>query len=502
MRRRDMIKKKKMSKSNKIEKHILNEGDFRKDLGQKSHFWFFNLYLSEYVKFPTAPFQKDLFLMTEDESINMAVVVAFRNSAKSTIFTLSYPIWSIIGEQKKKFVLILSQTLPQARLHLTNIKRELESNELLKKDIGPFKEESDEWGSISLVLPKFNARITCASTEQSIRGLRHGSFRPDVIIVDDVEDIQSTKHTESRDKLFAWFTGEVIPCGEPGKTRIFLIGNLLHEDSLLMRLKKSIEKNDLTGVFRAYPLVNEAGQILWPGKFPDKNAIESLRRTVNDDIAWQREFMLRIIISTEQVIHKDWIQRYEKFPEIQGTGYRFTGTGIDLAIKDTEKSDYTAMVSARIHGYGDNMRIYIFPNPINEKLGFPETRERVKQLSAAISPDGFSTTLFIEDVGYQAALIQEFKNMGYDAEGVTVAGRDKRARLALVSYMVQNGQVLFPEFGCEDLIKQLVSFGSEKHDDLADAFGVLMLKILDKKDKSPEFMMVSCTSLYPDINYG
>ncbi len=502
MERRNMIKKKKISKSKKIENHIINEGDFRKSLGQKSHLWFFNLYLSEYVKFPTAPFQKDLFYMTEDQRVRMAVVVAFRNSGKSTIFTLSYPIWSIIGEQKKKFVLILSQTLPQARLHLTNIKRELESNELLKKDIGPFKEESDEWGSISLVLPKFNARITCASTEQSIRGLRHGSHRPDVIILDDVEDLQSTKYIESREKLFNWFVGEVIPCGEPEKTRIFLIGNLLHEDSLLMRLRKSIEDKKMDGVFRAYPLVDESDQILWPGKFPDMNAIERLRRTISDEASWHREFMLKIIAKQDQVIFAQWINNYEKLPGIAGTEYRFTVTGVDLAIKNNETSDYTAMVSARVHGYGDKMRVYILPNPVNEKLGFPETRERIKQLSTAISPDGYNTTFYIEDVGYQASLIQELKSLGFNAEGVTVAGSDKRSRLALVSFMVQNGQVMFPEKGCEKLINQLTSFGFEKHDDLADAFAIMMLNVLKKKNQSPDLMMVNCTSLYPDINYG
>lgn len=170
-----------------------------------------------------------------------------------------------------------------------------------------------------------------------------------------------------------------------------------------------------------------------------------------------------------------------------------------MAIKDTEKSDYTAMVSARVHGYGDQMRVYILPNPVNEKLEFPETRERAKLLSIAISPDDYRTILFIEDVAYQSALIQELNDQGYNAEGVTVAGQDKRARLALVSFLVQNGQVLFPKYGCEDLIRQLTSFGVERNDDLADAFAILLLKILKKKDQTPVPLFIECTSLYPRI---
>jgi hypothetical protein len=65
-----------------------------------------------------------------------------------------------------------------------------------------------------------------------------------------------------------------------------------------------------------------------------------------------------------------------------------------------------------------------------------------------------------------------------------VKGQDKRARLALTSHAVQSGQVLFPRQGAEDLINQLVNFGIEKHDDLADAFSLLIIKALEEKMNS------------------
>jgi len=42
---------------------------------------------------------------------------------------------------------------------------------------------------------------------------------------------------------------------------------------------------------------------------------------------------------------------------------------------------------------------------------------------------------------------------------------------------------LFPEKGCEELIDQLIGFGKEKHDDLADAFAMLVIKIIVNKPK-------------------
>ena len=166
------------------------------------------------------------------------------HARKSTIMTLSLPIWAVLGAPQKKFVLILTKTQAQAKVHFANLKRELEGNTLLKADLGPFQDDSAEWGQYSTVLTKYGARITAASSEQSIRGLRHGEHRPDLIIVDDPEDLQSVKTLEGRDKTYQWLTGEVIPGGDKG-TKIIVVGNLLHEDSVMMRLKDGIEKGIL-----------------------------------------------------------------------------------------------------------------------------------------------------------------------------------------------------------------------------------------------------------------
>ena len=125
-----------MSLDKKEIKKILNSQKLRKVLTYESHLWFFNVYLSHYVKYEAASFQRELFQITEDEKIKRAVIVAFRGSAKSTIFSLSYPMWAILGKQQKKFVVLLGQTNQQVRLILNNIKREFETNELLRRDFG------------------------------------------------------------------------------------------------------------------------------------------------------------------------------------------------------------------------------------------------------------------------------------------------------------------------------------------------------------------------------
>ena len=294
-----------------IVKRVYTDQNLRSELCRKSHLWFFSVYLPHYIKFEIAEFQRKMFEITEDQNNELAVIVSFRNSAKSTVMTLSYPIWAILGEQNKKCVVILCQTRQQARQHLSNLKRELEYNTLLRADLGPFEENDEEWNSGSIVIPKYDARITALSCEQSFRGLRHGEHRPDLVICDDIEDLDSVRTKESRDKTCDWFIGEVRPIGDRG-TKVVVVGNLLHEDSLIKRLEKRIAGGSLTGTFYSFPIVDDNNKPLWPGKYPDIKSIEEERKKIGDDSAWAREFLLKIISDSERVVWPDWIVTYKE----------------------------------------------------------------------------------------------------------------------------------------------------------------------------------------------
>lgn len=468
----------------------------RTSITRDSFLYFFHFYYAHYVKYETADFQKEIIHNLEKSATENLYVVAFRGSGKSTMVTTAYPIWAILGKQQKKFCMIFCQTRIQAKQHMMNIKSELEGNDLLKKDLGPFQEESDEWGSYSLVFNKSGARITVASTEQSIRGSRHNEHRPDLIICDDVEDVQSTKTREGRDKTYQWLYGEVIPAGDR-KTRLIIVGNLLHEDSLLMRIKEDIENKRSKGTFKQYPLLDEEDNCLWPGKYPEAKDVEEQKMSVASEISWQREYLLRIIPSDDQVIYPEWIQYYDELPGTKHKGYRGTYAGVDLAISTKDSADYTAIVSAHVYSRREKMRIYILPNPIQQKLNFPAQVDLMKNFKSTQMPRR-QDTLFVESVAYQEALPQMLELNGVEAESVKPKG-DKRTRLSLTSTSIKSGIIKFPRHGCEDLIQQLVGFGVEKHDDLADAFSLLINSTLDKHSNEGTVLMAWIST---DRNYG
>lgn len=466
----------------------------RRAITRESHLLFFHFYLAHYVTCATAPLHFEMFRDTEDESIKNLIIVAFRNSSKSTIMTTSYPLWAILGRQQKKFVLILCQTRSQAKTHMMNLKRELENNTLLKNDLGPFQEESDEWGAMSLVFSKLNARITAASTEQSIRGLRHNQYRPDVIIGDDLEDLSSTRTHESRQRTFDWLEGEVLPGGSR-QTRLVLIGNYLHDDALLMRMKRKIEQKKIKGVFRAYPLQQDDGTINWPGMYPDQASIDELRAE-KGDIAYLREYQLKIISPEGQLVKREWIRLYDPFNPPAFPDYRGILVGVDLAIAKGKDADYTSMVAAKVYGYGAQMKFVILPHPVNERYSSLETAQKMKALHQQLY-DHHPVLFGVETVGYQSALLELLEGTEVKAEPILPGGQDKFAWISIYAARIQSGAVLFPNKGAELLLNQLTGFGSEKHDDLADAFTIMMRRVdMLKKTKPIGLVNISAKHFY------
>jgi predicted phage terminase large subunit-like protein len=465
---------------------MIKDRTVRTSITKESFLYFFHFYYAHYVKYETADFQKEIIHLIEKSPVENLYIVAFRGSGKSTMITTAYPIWAILGKQQKKFCTIFCQTKAQAKQHMMNIRAELEDNDVLKKDLGPFQEESDEWGSHSLVFKKHKARITVASSDQSIRGLRHNEHRPDLIICDDVEDVQSTKTREGREKTYNWLRGEVIPAGDK-TTRLIIVGNLLHEDSLLMRIKEEIAQGRANGDFKEYPLLDSTGTCLWPGKYKNETDIEDEKMNIASEISWQREYLLRIIPSDDQVIYPEWIQYYDELPPDTHNAYRGTYAGVDLAISTKDSADFTAVVFARIYGRNEKLRIYILQNPIAKKLHFPAQVDLLKDIKNTVMPRS-QDKIFVESVAYQEALPQMLEMHGVHAESIKPKG-DKRTRLSLTSTSIKSGMIKFPRKGCEELIEQLVGFGVEKHDDLADAFSLLVNSTLDKHSSESTFLI-------------
>lgn len=439
----------------------------RRMLAKQSFQWFLTLYFPHFLQYKQPSFHREIIDLITNNEPSLSCIVAFRGSAKSTLCSLILPLWNTICTNQKKFVVIVCQSQSRSSQTLYNIRQELETNELLINDFGPFiTAETSEWNSASLVLQEHKARISAVSVSESIRGIRHGAYRPDLIIADDIEDVQSAKSLEQRDKLWEFVNGELIPIGNPETSYIF-IGNLVHKDSVMMRLRESIQSGKRIGDYREYPLLNEGGNCLWPGKYPNQKEVARLKSSLAEN-DFSREYLLKAINSNEQIIKPEWIQFYDQFPDDKYLSYYVIS--VDPAFSTTKEADKTAIICTSFYDFGhQDKKMYIHENVFSGKWNSPELVELITSIYKTIG-SAHTVKIIVEQAGQQIALIDQLKSRDLPVEGVLIKGQDKSTRLWSASTQVSKGQIIFPRKGAEELIQQLLFFGSERFDDLADAF--------------------------------
>ncbi len=478
---------------------MIKDRNFRRVLGRQNFLMFFCTYFSHYITRQFAPFHKEMFNLAQDEKNRTIVVMAARNSAKSSIMNTGLAIWSVLGNPRKHLVVLASRTREKAKQHFMNTRKEFENNKLLRGDLGPFKTEESQWGSI-IELTEYDAQIIFASVEQDLRGIRYKQYRPDLIIADDIEDSNSVKTIEGRNGTYNWLARDTIPAGDLEKLRVVLLGTLLHEDSIMMRFKQDIETKRRNGVYREYPLMDASGVVLWKAKYPDNAAVEAERLQVGSDKAWAQEFLLRIVSDHERVVHPEWIH-YENAPlPALDNDFRGTFIGIDPAISEEKRSCNTAIVCIRVFGWGDKIRVYVMPYPVNDKMGMFGIVDKVKALVEQHLKVGM-VKIYSEDVAFQKALIEALQRNGYLVEGVKPHG-DKRERLQLISHQIKDGTIRFAPRGNEELVMQIVNFGSERYMDLVDALSMVVPVVIQTNQGHVPFSRLKDHPMHNKIEIG
>lgn len=468
----------------------IQDRDQRVWLAENSFIHFCLIYLGHYFDKDPAKFHKQLVQILEADAEEAVGVIGFRGSAKSTFCSFAYPLWCAIFK-KYNFVILINDTVQQVKLNIANIKAEIEENEMLKSDFPHvYNANQNKWTETELLIGR-DVFLLGKSRGQKIRGLRFRQWRPQLIIIDDPEDYEWTRKKTNRDKTERWLNTEVVPAQEEFKCKMIVIGNLLHKDALMSRLKKR-------GTFKMFEfsLIDPVtGDITWRGKYPDMEAVEKQKAKVSNSVVWQREYLLKIIAEEEQVVKEEDITYYDNERLTLGGDLGIkpidAGGALDLAISEKQTADFTALVCGLVAkeyltlnlqtGEQKGTKVlYIKPNPINKRIDLEQT---VSEVSVATSAMPAGNRIYVEAVAYQLAIIKEMRKVGLPVVEIRPIG-DKRARLETVAMYIKQGLVRFPRKGCEALLEQLFGFGTEEHDDMVDALVYLILGLFGKKTGS------------------
>ena len=205
--------------------------------------FFVSNYFPHYVRSPYRSELHDYLFKTlpeilqDPKSVNMATA-APRGEAKSTLVSQLFTLYCLVT-QKKRYALIVMDSINQAYPMLESIKVELEFNQRLRIDFPEVAGQGRVWQATT-ILTKANQKVEIAGSGKKLRGLRHGAYRPDLVVLDDIENDEQVRSAEQRDKLHEWLKKTVLPLGVPGeKLDVVYIGTILHYDSVLNRTLSS-----------------------------------------------------------------------------------------------------------------------------------------------------------------------------------------------------------------------------------------------------------------------
>jgi len=195
---------------------------------------FAKLFLPEHVKCPPSDAHRKIYALLEEATRlrgQKIAIAAPRDFGKSTLVTLIYALHAI-AFKKEQFIVLLSHTAGQAIQLLEHIRREAIENLMLIEALPEvFKEKPLVWRQNEIVFAN-NVKVLALGSGQQIRGRRHGSARPTLVIGDDLENAESALSSKSQERTKDWLNKSVLKVGSI-TTNYLLLGNLYHPCSLL-----------------------------------------------------------------------------------------------------------------------------------------------------------------------------------------------------------------------------------------------------------------------------
>lgn len=182
------------------------------------------------------------------ERSELDALAAPRGEAKSTIVTRLFALYCVVTSQKN-YIAIISDSLDQSAEFLQAIKTELEVNPRIKTDFPKVHGAGRIWQSYTIHTAN-SIKIQCAGARKKMRGWVYGAYRPDLVLLDDLENDENVESPEQRDKLYKWLLRTPLKLAAAGeKMDVVYIGTILHHDSVLNRILKN--KGWTTRVFKA-----------------------------------------------------------------------------------------------------------------------------------------------------------------------------------------------------------------------------------------------------------
>jgi predicted phage terminase large subunit-like protein len=210
----------------------------RKGLAAVDLGFFKSFYFGEHFPKPSAPmhdeFDERFAGIVRGDGQTFDVVAWPRGFGKTTHVDLGDVAWVIlfVEEFLRRHILLIADSYDQSKEYLYTLKDELLHNDRIREDFGNLKGERWQEGHI---ITSTEVTVKALGAGMKIRGRKFKHWRPDLVICDDLEEIESVQSEANREALAEWFARSVLKAGAE-RCAFIVIGTILHHDSLLKRL--------------------------------------------------------------------------------------------------------------------------------------------------------------------------------------------------------------------------------------------------------------------------
>ena len=417
---------------------------------------FMSRFMAHYAYKKRCEMHDEIINLAQDETEENILIVAPRGFGKSVLCSVIIPLWRLC-EGLSRFILIVSDSSSQAEGFLRDIITELEENEALKEWYGtsilPKKDRKKQvvkWTDSDIITAD-NRRIAARGCQKKLRGIRTRQWRPDYLIVDDLENDEYVKTPEQRKKTKNWFNEALLNCLDPENARTFIIGTIIHYDSLL----KNLQKNEAY-TSRFYRAIKGDGTALWADLW-DLEKLAKLKKKIGTH-AFNKEKMNNPLNPEDKPFKEFWL-RYYTHADIAGKNLKIY-QAIDLAIKKKTKNDYFVIITI---GVDDDKNVYIL-DIFRKKLDFPAQVKAVQKMYKKWKPKRVA----IEENGYQEALKQQVLTQDRIPFKPITNIADKYTRIITIAPDFENGKIFISE-NFLDFIEEYSFYPEGAHDDMLDA---------------------------------
>ena len=267
-----------------------------------------------------------------------AEVIAPRDHAKSTGLTTVYTLAECLF-RTSDYVILVGSTEDGSAEQLGNIVEELTENEDIIREFGVKKFlRTSNTDVICEMNDGHRFRIIAKGAEQRIRGRLWKGKRPNLLVCDDMEDDEQVENADRRAKFRRWFFRAAKQAlSKSGKIRVH--GTILHEDSLLNRLRKNGTWKSL--FYKAHNSFDDFSGILWPERWSEEQLRCRRQEFIEDGDAagYSQEFL------NDPLDHSDAFLKREAFLPMGEADYdsdKVICAAADFAVSKADKANRTS----------------------------------------------------------------------------------------------------------------------------------------------------------------